>query len=198
MKLLSWNARGLGSPRAVRRLRCILRLQNPQMVFFMKTKICKSRMERIRHRCGYVNGIEVDSEGTRGGLCLAWKWGVNVTLRQFFKRHIDVVIDDDEAKGKWRFTGFYGSPYERNRNNSWEELRSLYTGERFHWFVCGDFNEGGVPRDERRMEVFREVLADCGLMDMGFSGRWFKWERGNLPETNIRERLDREVANEDW
>ncbi|KAA3489008.1 reverse transcriptase [Gossypium australe] len=33
-------------------------------------------------------------------------------------------------------------------------------------------------------------------MDMGFQGTWFTWERGNLPETNIRERLDRWVANE--
>ncbi|KAA3472860.1 reverse transcriptase [Gossypium australe] len=76
----------------------------------------------------------------------------------------------------------------------------------FLWFVCGDFNEimygfekkGGIPRDERRMEVFREVLADCGLMDVGFSAKWFTWERGNLPENNIRERLDRGVANKDW
>ncbi|KAA3469650.1 putative Transposon TX1 [Gossypium australe] len=35
-------------------------------------------------------------------------------------------------------------------------------------------------------------------MDIGFSGAWFTWERGNLPETNIRERLDRGVANEEW
>ncbi|KAA3453778.1 reverse transcriptase [Gossypium australe] len=163
-------------------------------------------MERIRYSCGYINGIEVDPEGTRGGLCLAWKHGVSVTLWQFSKRHIDTVIDDDELRGKWRFTGFYRSPYEHDISNSWAELRSLYTGERFPWFVCGDFNEimygfekkGGVPRDERRMQVFRKVLSECSLMGMGFSGRWFTWERGNLPETNIRERLDRGVTNEEW
>ncbi|KAA3479327.1 Endonuclease/exonuclease/phosphatase [Gossypium australe] len=122
-----WNVRELGSPRAVRRLRYMLKLQNPQMVFFMETKICRSKMERIRYSCGYINGIEVDPEGTRGGLCLAWKQGVSVTLRQFSERHIDAVIDDDELRGKWRFTGFYGSPYEHDRSNSWAELRSLYT-----------------------------------------------------------------------
>ncbi|KAA3484877.1 reverse transcriptase [Gossypium australe] len=56
----------------------------------------------------------------------------------------------------------------------------------------------GLPRDERRMEVFRNVLEDCHLMDVGYSGNWFTWERGNLPETNIQERLDRGVANENW
>ncbi|MBA0700551.1 hypothetical protein Goari_022121 [Gossypium aridum] len=48
------------------------------------------------------------------------------------------------------------------------------------------------------MEAFRTVLEDCNLRDLGFSGRWFSWERGNLPETNIRERLDRGVAMEEW
>ncbi|KAA3455435.1 reverse transcriptase [Gossypium australe] len=48
------------------------------------------------------------------------------------------------------------------------------------------------------MEDFRNTLQECQLHDIGFSGRWFTWERGNLPETNIRERLDRGVANTNW
>ncbi|KAA3459484.1 reverse transcriptase [Gossypium australe] len=174
-----WRGRML----EVRRLRYMLRLQNPQMVFFMEMKICRSRMERIRHRCRYVNGIEVDPEGTRRGLCLAWKQGVNVTLHQFSKRHINVVIDDDEVKGKWRFTGFYRSPYERDKNNSWEELRSLYTGERFSWFVCGDFNEimygfekkGRVPRDERRMELNLEIDKDERYWEQRTRINWLRY-----------------------
>lgn len=33
------------------------------------------------------------------------------------------------------------------------------------------------------------MLADCGLVDGGYLGSCFTWEWGNLPETNIRERL---------
>ncbi|KAH1056048.1 hypothetical protein J1N35_034113 [Gossypium stocksii] len=154
----------------------------------METKICKNQMERVRHRCGYANGIDVDPDGTRGGLSLAWKAEVNITLQRYSKRYIDVVVDDSDGRGNWKFTGFYGSPYVLDRNASWDELRSLYTGENFPWLVCGDFNEilygfekkGGIPRDERRMELFRNVLADCDLADVGYSGRWFTWERGSL------------------
>ncbi|MBA0670621.1 hypothetical protein Goklo_029524 [Gossypium klotzschianum] len=48
------------------------------------------------------------------------------------------------------------------------------------------------------MAAFRETLQECHLSDLGYSGVWYTWERGNLPETNIRERLDRGVANEKW
>ncbi|KAA3486687.1 reverse transcriptase [Gossypium australe] len=33
-------------------------------------------------------------------------------------------------------------------------------------------------------------------MDIGYSGVWYTWERGNIPETNIRERLNRGLAND--
>ncbi|KAK8341636.1 hypothetical protein V6Z12_A08G179200 [Gossypium hirsutum] len=152
-------------------------------------------MERICHRCGYMNGIEVDPINTRGGLCLAWRNDICIELRSFSKRHIDVVVEDKEVKGKWRLTGFYGSPYAQDMSESWNVLRNLHNDDGRPWFVCGDFNEimyshkkkGGLPCDERKMENFRIVLVDCELLDVGFSGNWFTWERGNLPETNIRE-----------
>lgn len=46
--------------------------------------------------------------------------------------------------------------------------------------------------------MFRETLEFCQLTDVGYSGRWFTWERGNLPKTCIQERLDKGVANENW
>lgn len=45
------------------------------------------------------------------------------------------------------------------------------------------------------MVLFYEVLKDCSLIDVGFSSPWFTREIGNLPETNIRERLDNGVVN---
>ncbi|MBA0671620.1 hypothetical protein Goklo_025395 [Gossypium klotzschianum] len=124
----------------------------------------------------------------------------------YSKRHIYVIVEDIERGVKWRLTGFYGSPYVQDRYDSWEILKRLSTGVEMPWLVCGDFNEimygfekrGGLPRNERRMKSFRKTLEDCQLYDVGFEGSWFTWERGNLPNTNIRERLDRGVANLGW
>ncbi|GMI69751.1 hypothetical protein like AT1G43760 [Hibiscus trionum] len=48
------------------------------------------------------------------------------------------------------------------------------------------------------MLQFRDTLNDCELGDLGFDGVWFTWERGNFPHTNVRERLDRALANPSW
>ncbi|KAA3460834.1 BEACH domain-containing lvsC [Gossypium australe] len=98
MKILSWNIRGLGNPQAVRRLRHSLKLHNPQVVFFMETKINKFKMEKVRQSCGYQFGIDVESSGSRGGLSLAWRWDVDIVLQSFSHRHIDVIINEDEGK----------------------------------------------------------------------------------------------------
>ncbi|XP_017632167.1 uncharacterized protein LOC108474680 [Gossypium arboreum] len=70
----------------------------------------------------------------------------------------------------------------------------------------GDFNEnlfvhekqGGLLREEARMKDFCSTLDDCLLVDIGFFGTWFAWERGRIMEHNIRERLDQRVAIDSW
>ncbi|KAA3480509.1 Exo_endo_phos domain-containing protein [Gossypium australe] len=159
----------------------------------------KKRMEKVRKSCGLINGIEVGAEGTRGGLCLAWKDDIDVTLRSFSNWHLDVLVKEEGIQEEWQFTGLYGSSYLRDHNLVWNLLRRLSQEGNFPWMVAGDFNEimysfekkKGIPRDHKRMEIFREALEECNLMDIGYSGVWYTWERGNLPETNIRERLDR-------
>ncbi|XP_050222548.1 uncharacterized protein LOC126672638 [Mercurialis annua] len=71
---------------------------------------------------------------------------------------------------------------------------------------CGKFNEilwqhersGSRLREERKMQVLRSVLCDCGLVDLIQSGSKFSWFRGNGDRDPILERLDRLVGNYDW
>lgn len=93
----------------VRRLGHSLKLYNPQIVLFMEIKTLKNQMEIIQS-CGFQNGIEVDSNGSRVGLCLAWNDDTIIILRSFSKRHIDVIIEDADKGKRWRCTEFYGSP----------------------------------------------------------------------------------------
>lgn len=85
-------------------------------------------------------------------------------------------------------------------------LRTLNDSPQIPWVVIGDFNEiaystekkGGLPRRERQMCRFGEVMDDCSLTDIGFSGQWFTWEKGRLRANDIRERLDKGITNHPW
>ncbi|KAA3468409.1 reverse transcriptase [Gossypium australe] len=96
----------------------------------------------------------------------------SIVLQSFSHGHIDAIVEETEGK-KWRLTGFYRSPYMNEREEAWNLLRRLS-------------NQGEYP------------WLDCQLADLGYSGNWFTWERGNLPETNIQEKLDRGVGTEQW
>ncbi|KAK8302729.1 hypothetical protein V6Z12_D04G106400 [Gossypium hirsutum] len=107
MKTFCWNVHRLGSPRAARRLQCMLKIYYPQIVFFMETKLNANRMENVRRQCGFFNSVDVLADGTHEGLSIGWNGGHLVTLRSLLKNHINVEIQEVEESPRWRFTCFY-------------------------------------------------------------------------------------------
>lgn len=67
----------------------------------------------------------------------------------------------------------------------------------------GDFNEalskdeqcGVSERGDAQMQLFRDCLEDCQLMDLGSTGPKLTWNNRQEGERNVRVRLDRVVAN---
>ena len=56
------------------------------------------------------------------------------------------------------------------------------------WVVFGDFNEilhpnekiGGLDREAKQMEDFRECLSRCELHDLGFTRQHYTWCNGRF------------------
>lgn len=92
------------------------------MVFLIETKLDARRKETVR-RCGFKNVFNVSADGSQGGLCLAWKSNINVTLSSYFSSHIDVFVKTDCVDVTWHSTSFYGSPIAYNRKDSLDLLR---------------------------------------------------------------------------
>lgn len=166
----------------------------------------KNKLEIIRNRCGFNEGLCVDSNGSSGGIGLWWK-DLEVSLISFSTHHVLVEIKDDRGDGnRWFACGVYGWPERANKFQTSELLKRVRESVRGPLVVFGDFNEilsmnekeGGAVRRDCEMEVFRECLDVCGLVDLGYRGSAFTWSRGNNPSNIIRERLDRFVACSNW
>ena len=57
---------------------------------------------------------------------------------------------------------------------------------------------GGATCNQNQMQLFRDVLDECGFMDLGFVGPRFTWSKHFEDGCSIWERLDRGVANNAW
>jgi hypothetical protein len=67
----------------------------------------------------------------------------------------------------------------------------------------GDFNEtlyahehfSNSARPEWQMRNFRDVIDDCQLQDLGWSGTAYTWDNRRGGDANVKARLDRAFAN---
>ena len=57
--------------------------------------------------------------------------------------------------------------------------------------------QGRHNRSERQMQMFRDVLDDCGFVDLEFTGPKFTWTNNRVGDMTW-ERLDRVVATPEW
>ncbi|KAK6126762.1 hypothetical protein DH2020_039507 [Rehmannia glutinosa] len=106
-ELLSWNCRGLGNPRTVQELRELIRDKSPLLVFLCETKLSAQDFKKFRNSLGFF-GVCVPANGRSGGLGFLWRRNIDVTLRGFNDRFIDVNVN---FHGKsFRATGVYGQP----------------------------------------------------------------------------------------
>lgn len=97
MKILSSNVCGLEHSRAVNRLKNKVRQVQPRVLFLIETKLNDSRMEQVRNKCGFTNGVNVEAQGTQGGLSIGWKEGVEIQLLSLSANHINVAALNKEG-----------------------------------------------------------------------------------------------------
>ena len=109
-------------------------------------------------------------------LVLLWKNSVQVEVVSSSPNHIDALIGVDLVD-QWRFTGVYGYVDSTRKQETWSLLHCLHCKYTLPWMCVGDFNEllwsheklGFGPRQDCKMKEFRDVLDECGLMDLSYA-----------------------------
>lgn len=135
----------------------------------------------------------MEAQGFVGGLWCLWKPNcppISVLSTSKYCIHLQVTPN---LPSSWFFTIVYASPNHMQREDVWKELEDwshIVTGP---WCLVGDFNQvlfarekqGGAPFNHAASASFAACLNACNLVDRGFKGQLFTWQRGSL-----RERLD--------
>ena len=205
MCILSWNCRGLGRPRTIHDLVCLVQTHRPKIVFLAETRQDQYMVQNLKWRIGLRRCFTVNGVGIGGGLALFWDESMNVVLKSYNSRHIDVLITELDCC-TWRATFLYGEPRAQDRHLMWSLLRRIRSNSGDPWLMIGDFNEAmwqtehksHRKRSESQMRDFREVLSECDLHDIGFQGAPWTFCNMQREGRNVKVRLDRGVASPAW
>ena len=116
----------------------MMKVKKPNVVFLMETKLGKTKMELIRIKTGFLNLFVVDCVGRSGELALLWDDETELSIQNYSRRHINVVISPNDRVTPWKFTGFYG---HSKRHEAWGLLWHLASFDLVAWLCAKDFNE---------------------------------------------------------
>jgi hypothetical protein len=179
---------------------------SPKFIFLSKTRQDKNKMRCLHHRLGLKGFVGSSSNGVSGGLALFWHDQLSVDVKHVNERFIDVYVRVSLNAPQWCITCVYGEPHVEDRHRMWDSLRNLKLESDLPWVVIGDFNEAlwqeehlsCTPQPVSQTEAFREVLFDCNLTDLGFSGVPYTYDNKRVGRANVRVHLDRAIACPTW
>ena len=104
----------------------------------------------------------------------------------------------------WRACFIYGPHDRRDRKFLWQHISHLALSASCPFLVIGDFNligdvadkQGGSSNTSSRIEEFQSFLSTSELFELPFKGLSYTWDNNRADNANIRERIDRALANE--
>jgi len=144
--------------------------------------------------------------GTKGGLLLTWRHGVELECFATNMYNISAWCYSDPSHHPWLVACIYGSPYYSSQAQFWDEIMSIgdkYSGP---WLCLGDFNMildqsekmGGLPFASSSNDFFHAFMNECGMVDLSYAGNPFTCSNHREVRHLIKQRLDRGVASTQW
>lgn len=100
---------GWGMTERYAKLKKILQLHMPYIMFLCETQLLSRQMQDKGKTLKFENCLVVSRNGLSGGLALLWNSKVVVDIKSYGRHHIDVVVHVDNGS-YWRCTGIYGYP----------------------------------------------------------------------------------------
>ncbi|PON57973.1 hypothetical protein TorRG33x02_292330 [Trema orientale] len=88
----------------------------------------------------FYNFIHVPPIGCAGGLCVAWKNGVDFEPTFLSKNAISGIVYSDPVTTPWSLTAVYRPPNVVDRESFWDKLESMIEKFAGPWLLISEFN----------------------------------------------------------
>jgi hypothetical protein len=130
---------------------------------------------------------------------------INIDILGYSQYHIDASVSGIGDR-PWRLTSVYGEAQTSERHRTWDMMENICVISNLPWLCLGDFNEvldaheheGVGHRTLNQMQGFRDVVDVCNLIDLGYKGHFWIWEKKVTRGTYTRVRLDRALGSAEW
>ncbi|XP_028073786.1 uncharacterized protein LOC114276195 [Camellia sinensis] len=205
MKIMSWNVRGLKRPEKRSKIKVLARERKIDVLLLQETKRASVDVNFIKSLWPMedMGFMEVDAEGSAGGLLCIWNTNVFQLIDCCSSRNFILLSGISSQSFPCIICNIYAPNDVLKMRKLWEcliNLKPFYPNARC---LGGDFNEirfmsemKGCLRRERGMKDFNKFIEILEMTDLPMQGRLFTW--CNAMEADRWSRIDRFLLDPAW
>jgi hypothetical protein len=155
---------------------------------------------------GFPFLCQVPPVGSKGGIVVAWNANIEVEPINQTRFQISCLVFSDPPHQPWLLSCIHGPSTWTNKIGFWDSVSKI--GDSFvgPWMMLGDFNAilsqsdklGGRSFASSSSAPFFNFVHTNALVDLGYEGNPFTWTNKRHGLANIKERLDRCFATQEW
>ncbi|KAI0519722.1 hypothetical protein KFK09_007181 [Dendrobium nobile] len=177
------------------RVKNLCRIHNISVLVLLEPLISMDKLFNTAKILGFKHAFA----NVSNKIWIFWKDFVRIDFIGDFTQALHCNIESSNFKCVASFV--YAATSCSSRKILWDKFVNFHSICTLPWLVGGDFNTivnpservGGLHPIFRSMEDFNDMIMNCNLIDIGFSGNNFTWNRANLWQW-----LDRVLFNNDW
>ncbi|XP_016195762.1 uncharacterized protein LOC107636788 [Arachis ipaensis] len=202
--IIAWNVRGARNKLARVHLKQLVKNFHPYIFIILETHCAFQKVAVFWNILGYTSIHIEEAQGHSGGIWVLSVWpGVSCIVMAVSLQV--VCIEFLNGGFSWVCAVIYASPVPSIREEAWRVLTDFSRNYSGPLLAIGDFNEILLSSEvkggnfvSRKVDRFRALLDECGLIDLGAHGSLFTWFRHMQGNRFISKRLDRAVATDAW
>jgi exonuclease III len=206
MRILIWNARGLGDDDKNETIQKTLLEANADFICLQETKLTEISVFKARNFLPprLTEFVYQPSEGASAGLIIAWNPKNHcVQVIDSRKHAITVAVQASSDDTFFTLTNVYAPCDHGERTLFFDEIKQLQNDIAGPWMLAGDYNIYRYASKKNNsninwgaMDELNAWINDLELMDIDIANSKFTWPNKRREPTLVK--LDRILINLNW